>query len=259
MKRISVNTVLSLTLLFNCTAAFSNTFFSLPGSTESNWFVAIEAGEWYPNTFHSTIRINNGSGAPAPYDQDSYTTKKSHDPVLGMTFGRRFLFERRWLPAASLALEYQHLDATHVGNTIMQYSDPAFLNYSYKLDVSSDVVLAALKLNIVQWGEILPFIKGGIGTAFNHTTGYNENPLPGVTAPRVSPGFASYTTNQFAYVAGAGVDIQVAKQWMLSAEYQYQQLGNITSGKGTNTWSQDSLNLGSLHSNTVLFSLSYII
>ncbi len=103
MKRIFISAVASIFLSLNYGSAIAESILPIPA--ESNWFVAVEGGEWYPNAFHSTLQINNGSGAPAPYDKDIYSTKKNHEPVFGMTVGRRLVFDRRWFPAASLSLE----------------------------------------------------------------------------------------------------------------------------------------------------------
>lgn len=224
----------------------------------SAWFVTVGGGNEYPH-FKSSMTVNNDSEAPAPYDQDIYSTNESSQALAAFTIGRRFQRESQWLPAVSLGLTYQHLFSTNVGDTVMQYSEPEFTNYSYGWDVSSNVWLASLKVNLIEYHKVSPYLTGGLGASLNTASNYSETPLAGLTATRVSPGFSSNTVTQFAYMVGAGVDYEIAPQILLSAEYQYKDLGNVRSGTGSAEWSDQSLNLGTLHSSAVLFNMSYLI
>lgn len=233
---------------------------SVPCFSKADWYITAGGGEQYPR-INSSMTVNNVPGFSLPYGQgqDIYSTSSGHPTVFDLSVGRRWKHQRMWFPACSIGVSYQHVFSSNVGDTITQYSDPTFTNYNYEWDISSDILLAALKVNIVQWSKFSPYLTGGIGGAFNQASNYNETALPGLTATRDSAGFASNTTRQFAYVAGAGIDFQMTEQVLLSLEYQYQNLGNVSSGKGTDAWTSQSLNLGSYHSNTVLLNATYLI
>lgn len=225
-------------------------------NSTANWFVATGAGEQFPISSDS-MRVNNGSDFPAPYNQDSYSMSHNNSAVFALSAGRRWKQDSVWLPSYSIGILWQNFLKTHANGSIMQYSDPEFTNYNYRWNIKSNMLLATGKLNLVQHKKLSPYINGGLGTAFTHTNGYTETVLAGVTL-RDNPGFTSNTSSQFAYQAGAGVDLQVLPQLILSLGYNYQNLGDLSSGKGTGTWSDESLRSSSLSSNEVLVSVSYL-
>lgn len=226
-----------------------------PQST-AHWFVGVGAGAQFPTSLDKML-VNNGSGLPAPYNQDSYGVNNDSGAVFSLSGGRRWERDSYWLPMYSFGISWQHYFNTEAGDTIMQYSDPKFLNYNYSWNLKSDLLLGTAKINIVQYGQWSPYINGGIGGAYVNTSGYSETALSGVT-PRVSPGFASNTSTQFAYQVGTGVDLQVTPQIMLSLGYNYQNLGSLSSGPGVGTWSSSTLNSGSYGSNEILVSMNYL-
>lgn len=222
-----------------------------------NWFVTLGAGIQYPQIDSSTT-VNNGSDFPAPNNLDIYTTQASHSGTFFVSAGRRFERESTWIPTYSFGLSYQNLFASDVGRTVTQYSLPEFTNYTYKTYLSSNILLAFAKANLFKYRMISPFINAGIGCAFNRTSDYSEAALPGVTAPRTSPAFASKTSGHVAYNLGAGIDIELNKQFIASLSYEYLDLGNVTSGRGANDWSSQALNFGTYRSNQALLSLTYL-
>ena len=167
--------------------------------TQANWFVAGGVGGQHPTFNHSTTSINNNSGFPFPYSQDIYSIQRDYQRLATLSAGRRWKRDTYWFPSYSVGVLYQHTFATNAGNTIMQYSTPAFTNYAYNLDVSSNIFLAILKLNIFQFDGTSPYLCGGVGGAFNRINDYKEAPMPGLSVSRVSPGFASESTSAFAY------------------------------------------------------------
>lgn len=227
-------------------------------TSDAKWYIGFGLGIEYPQ-YKAWMKINNGSGAPAPYNMDTYTTLRNHDGLLTVTLGRRWHRPRQWIPYYSAGLYYQHNFAVNVGNHIIQYSDPTFTNYNYQWKVNSDVFLAAGKLNLFEAYHFSPFLFGGVGFSLNASSGYGEKPLPGVSAPRTEAGFQGNTTTQWAYAVGAGFDFSINQQFLLSLEYQYQNLGNVKLGHGTGSWSGESLNLGTWQSNMALMSLTYLI
>ena len=220
----------------------------------SSWFVSLGGGVQSPR-FNSNIGVNNNTGFPAPYNEDIYSTSDTEQAIIGVMAGRRWERDSYWLPAYSLGIYYQYFFPKDVGETVMLYSLPEFT--SYKWNLSSNLVLASGKLNLLQYADnFSPFINGGIGVAFNNANGYSEVALPGTA--RVSPAFTNNTTSQFAYALGAGIDYKVMQQLIVSVGYNYQNLGRFSSGPGLQTWSGQSLNFGTYQSNDVFASVSYL-
>ena len=225
-------------------------------STQDSWFVAGAAGVQNAN-INRYLTANNGSSYASPYNKDSYSTQADTAALIAAEVGYRWQRHEQWLPYYSLSLYYNHLFATNIGDQITQYSLPDFTNYNYNWNVSSDVLLPSLKLNLFQYNQLMPYINGGVGIAFNHASNYSETPLTGITA-RISPAFTNNTSTEFAYKLGAGVDWSINSQWMLSAGYAFEALGNISSGNGVTTWAGDALQSHAYQTNTALLSVSYL-
>jgi opacity protein-like surface antigen len=251
--------IIALLLLSN-TCAFAKTsenkFLDPILNSPGNWFISAGAGAQYPQ-WHNLMKIHNNSELSAPNDKDLYSTKNQSEPILALSLGKRWQSNQFWLPSYSFGVFWQYFFRTHLGRTVAQHSLPAFTNYKYKWDLTANVLLASAKLNLFQYGKIAPYVNGGIGSSFNRTSNYQETALPGV-APRTSPRFGKFSTSEFAYNAGVGVDLQLTPQFIISVGYNYFDLGQISSGPGKEIWSDQSLNPGSYHSNEILVSLSYL-
>ncbi len=203
------------------------------------------------------MKVGNDSGFPAPYSNDLYFTKNQGEPVVAVSLGKRWQQTNVWFPSYSLGIFWQYFFRTYFGNTVMQYSDPELANYRYQWDLTANLLLASAKINLVQYKILSPYFNIGIGSSFNRTANYKENALPGVI-PRTSPGFSNFSNSEFAYKIGAGIDLQLSSNFIVSIGYNYQDLGQISSGAGKQIWSDQSLNPGSYHSNEILFSVSYL-
>lgn len=249
---------LKLSALFTLLASFQPVHAGAMGPEipQEAWFVSIEGGAQEPSNF-GNLRVYNGSGFAYPYNTDLYSTKKRTHGLLGGTIGYRWLCDESWFPAYSLGLRYQHVFSANAGNRIELFSLPAFINYNYTLDTSSNVLLLAGKLNYYQYQDFLPYINGGVGMAYNHLSNYRENALPGITG-RISPAFASETNHSFAFTIGTGFDYMVNDQVLVSVGYEFQHLGKFTTGPGVGTWTSQRLDLGNYHANTILFSAAYL-
>ncbi len=258
MKRYFFYSSIPALLLALNTQAFSQPTeqqFSPLFSSTGNWFVTLGAGEQYPQ-WNNPIKVN--TGLAAPYNKDYYPTKSKNEPVIALSLGRRWKRESYWLPTYSFGVFWQYFFRTDLGNSIALYSLPEFASYSYHWQLTSNLLLASAKFNLFEYGKLSPYVNGGIGTSFNRTSGYKERAPVGVTA-RVNPAFANFSTSEFSYHLGIGLDLQVMPQLIASLGYIYQDLGPTSSGPGKGTWSNQSLNPGSYRSNEILISLSYLL
>lgn len=224
-----------------------------PNATTA-WLIAAAAGADFPFA-RDNIYANNGSSMPSPYDRDTFTVKQDSNALLAFFAGRRWEQPGQWLPAASLALMYQHRFAGDAWGVISQNSLSEFTNYCYKWALSSDVLIASAKMNLYTKNHISPYVTGGLGVAFNHAS-YQESALSGVT-PRISPDFSG-NRNQLAYNFGAGLDFRATKQVIINLGYLYQNLGGMPA-QGKGSWAGASLTLNSYATNEVLAGVTYLI
>jgi hypothetical protein len=219
------------------------------------WFVGLGVGAQQLNVINPML-IKNGSTYPYPNNYDQYGTQTNAQAVIAAEAGYRWKQNQKWFPSYAASLYYDHLFTTNIGRDITQYSIPSFKNYIYAWNVSSDVLLALGKLNIINYEQISPFIQAGIGLGLNHASGFNETALPDVTE-RISPAFSDNTSTSFAYNIGAGVDWNINEHFALSVSYQFQDMGNVSSGNGATTWSADSLKTTTYQTNLALLKINY--
>lgn len=243
--------------------ASSTTQTTMGNKQAGNWVISAGLARQWPY-YKSHLYINNNSGAEPPSNRDLYSTKRINQPAASLAAGYRFVRDSQWIPSYSLMLSYQHIFSANLGGTVMQYSSPDFTNYTYDWEVSSDVIMAMLKLNLFEVRRFSPYLLAGLGGAANLTNNYNEGALPpspgdGAFAPRTNPDFGANSILQLAYRVGAGVDFQINPQFIASLEYQFQDIGSIQSQHGTGSWSTRLLRLGPYRSNGVQFGVTYLI
>ena len=227
-------------------------------NVENNWFVAANVGAMRTST-KNRMTVQNDSGFPPPSDVDQYSVTTQPKPVvLDFRAGRRWQRDEQWLPAYALALRYQHLFTSNVKGNVTQYSLPEFDNYYYHWGVGADIVSLYSKINLTQYGRVMPYVDAGLGVSLNHSLSYREKAFTGVT-PRISPAFGSGTSTELSYNVGAGVDIVLTPKLLASIGYDYQQFGNMSSGNGQSTWSREHLSLGTPTSNMALLGITYLI
>lgn len=228
-----------------------------PVLDSAHWYVGAEGGVNQPE-FASQMFVNNGSGFAQPFNLDQYTTNERDQGLIGLSAGRRWQRSTPWFPAYSLGLRYNYLFPTNAGRQVIQYNLPQFTNYNYNWKLSSNVFLASGKLNIFQSGGFLPYVQAGAGFSANRSSIYHEYATGSVT-PRISPAFTGNTKTEFAYSLGAGLDYLVRPRFILSAGYEYKNLGHFNSGRGLGDWAAESLSLGTYQTNGVTIGASYLL
>lgn len=227
------------------------------GPTEGHWYFSAQVGLNSPS-INKNMTVNNESGFIAPFNVDSLTTADKNQALAGVAAGRRWERDAGLIPSYLLAFQYQHIFDTDITGTVTQYSLPGFTNYRYSWKYSSNIVSILGKLNIARFYMAMPYISGAVGVASNRTQTYSEKLIEEIPA-RVSPGFTSKSSNNFAYTLGVGSDFKVNRSLVLAIGYEYQDLGKIVSGYGVDTWSAQNLRLGSYKSHNLIFNISYLI
>lgn len=225
--------------------------------SKQHWYINGLVGSQFSGISSSTT-VNNGSGFPAPYNQDIYSAQSPDASVLlGIGLGRYFELDHAWIKKAAIGIQYQYFFANNITGSITQFSMPEFNNYQYTWPLATNIIVASGKLNFKEFKQFSPYFSLGLGGVLHQSDGYNETAYPDVT-PRISPDFSSSSNAQFAYLIGAGVDYPIGKQFIMSVGYQYSGLGNAQSGPGTGSWSGEQLNFGNYYSNAFVFSTTYL-
>ncbi|VEB32304.1 Opacity protein and related surface antigens [Legionella sainthelensi] len=223
----------------------------------NQWFVQLQGGAIFPLN-PGSILVGNGSNFPAPANVDRYSTNQSSQGTIALTIGNRIATQSSLINHYTLSGRLQYVFEGDVGNNIMQYSLPEFLNYSYDWKLSTLALTADTKLNLFNFSKFSPYVNGGLGVSFNEARAFNETAFPGIT-PRVSPAYTNHTLTQFTYHVGAGLDFLFVPNWLFSAGYEFESFGDFSSGKGRSTWAGESLRLNSYQTNTLLFGVTYLM
>lgn len=223
---------------------------------EGAWFVTADAGVFKP-IVKSTIVVDNGSDFDPPNDKDRFSTTTSNPLSIAFTAGRYWERDSAWFPGHYVGLRYQHLFFHEVDGSIMQYSDPTYTNYRDTWSVSSNVLLAETKLELMKAGPIRPYINGGIGVSINQFGSYKEYGEPVITV-RTSPAFASRTKGTFAYDVGCGLNFNMNANIVLSIGYDYENIGANDSGPGRTTWSGERIKQGGINGNSVIIGATFL-
>ncbi|MCC5014295.1 SPOR domain-containing protein [Legionella sp. 31fI33] len=232
----------------------ATTWFTSSSEATNSWYLTAKIGAQRTHV-DDQLTVDNGSGFSSPSDKDTYTMDSESSAVLGVGGGYRFT--HFMVPAVSVGINYSHFFNRTINGQIRQYSLPEFTNYNYQWKLSSDLVLASSKINLLEIHHVAPFVQGGIGVSINHASDYSETVLPNVT-PRVSPGFSNHNQTSFAYQLGAGLDWAVKPQWLVSLGYEYTDLGKFRSGPGLQEWSNATLSSRNLTSNAAVFGMTYL-
>lgn len=221
-----------------------------------NWYLGVDVGQ-LKSTINSVTSVNNGSNFTTPYNHDIYTLNAHKPIVLAVEGGQYWQQDNRWFPTYYLGLRYQHLFSSNVKGSVTQYSLPSTLNYNYTWSVSTEVLSAYTKIDLVSLGPIMPYVNVGVGASLNRSGSYKESALSGVT-PRISPNYAAGSQPSFTYDVGAGIDVALKPNLIFALGYDYQNLGALRSGSGQSTWSGERLNAGQLRVNTFLLGITYL-
>jgi opacity protein-like surface antigen len=223
-----------------------------------NWYVGMNAGLMQTSMSKSVMTVPNNSGFTPPQHVDHYSLEKHQPAMIDVQAGRRWNRNQQWLPTYALALRYQHVFTKNIQGTVTEFSLPEFINYDYHWGVGADALSLYSKIDLVQYRRLMPYVDMGIGFASMQSKHYSETALSNVT-PRLSPDYASKRNSQFTYNLGAGLDFILTQKLLLSAGYEYQSFGKLSSGIGQGAdWHSAKLNLGKFNTNMGLVGLTYL-
>jgi len=220
-----------------------------------HWYIGVGSGSGLPMGIGNSYNLPAGYINP-PYTlpADTYKPTFQRDQFLAeFQLGYRVAVNRTWLPANSIGLNYLYGDGKTNGDI---FENGTLNDYTYQYAIYRDTFLLIDKVNLFQFHNISPFVQGGIGLSINSAANYQETPDAGINWPRNSMAFINKTYEEFAYTIGAGVSYQFNQNWMISAEYDYDDAGKI--GLGSGPYGPGNGPSQILRSNDILVSGQYL-
>ncbi len=198
----------SLLILMSAIVAGAQT----ASADEPGWYGSLNLGLAIPE---GSLTHSGGDADRGPdYDLDD-------GGVAGLGGGYRFGNGLR----LEEELRYRAFDAGGISYAAFgapSYADGTVTSTTLMTNLSYDFILKSSKLR--------PYLKGGIGAAWNEADA-------DVFGPGRSPGWGLYssaTDTQFAWSLGAGLAYPIDESLSLTAEYQYLDLGSAETGGDIN-------------------------
>ena len=227
----SFRSILLIILFLNTTLCYADylTPTSIVNLVQHHWYINFAAAAGWP-----TKSSDYKTPSPATIKgTDNYSYQKSSARAV-FSLGGGYEWQRNtqfWLPNYSLGLRYSYYAAnkgTGIYNFANYYSRTDF---TYK--TQSQALLAVGKLAILDWHNIVPYVIGGVGFAFNRFSDYQDAPdMASKTGlPKHYHTFTNKSSMSFTYLVGLGLDYQINRNWQLGLEYYYANLGKIKSGE----------------------------
>lgn len=194
----------------------------------NHWFVGLGAGWMQPFGTDTSNFVSSGiPGLPSDRYLSNDTKGTSQLSAFG---GYQWRRDAEWLPATSLSLDYTYTFSSHVNGVIFVNNLADAKNFTFKYDISQQIPMAKLKLDLYRWQQWMPYVSAGAGVAFNRVYRYSDAPIPGATLMNRRSGFNSATSSQFAGSLGAGLDYWLNYSSQISLGYELSYYGKARTG-----------------------------
>lgn len=217
-------------------------------------------GTAIPNTIHGqTLQLLPYEIGP---DADTFTKQSGSGAFTwGLDAKYRFklheLFSKNYIfDAIGVGIDFFQIAGSTQTGHVYQFNMPEFENYTYKLKLNSNRVMADVDLDFHPILNIIPFIEGGIGGAVTQVS-YNSAPIAPVEGPNFT--LPSRSTWTFAYQAGAGLKYVVSNHFALSFHYLYADMGNVKSSTSGSAAMLASPLTVKMHTQNFMLGLTYIV
>lgn len=227
---------------------------SAANNVDNSWYFGVGGGNTWINFANSEL-IDNATGAPPPYNNDTYTVNGEQAGYFQLDAGYRWHRTDSFLPYYAAFAEYSHFFRSNVSGEVTQFSAPPFENYNYKMAYTADMFTVNGKFDLVEFYSTLPYVLVGAGVIFNHVNSYSESELANVT-PRTSPGYEGNSAAKLAGTLGAGFDFIITKNYWLTVGYEHVFQGDLMSGPGVDAWSNTKLNFGNTKMDTAFVMIT---
>ncbi|WP_298624019.1 SPOR domain-containing protein [uncultured Legionella sp.] len=220
----------------------------------NRWFAGLGVGWMFP---FGTDETNFAYSGMPGFPDDRYSSVDSKNAMQYSIFaGYQWRRAADWLPAYSLAARYTYTDSARIDGFIYVNGLPETKNFTYQYDVSQQLIMAQLKLDLYRWQQLMPYVSAGAGVAINRAHSYSDRPIPGATTWTRNYGFNSGTKTQFAGSLGAGFDYDFNDKVQASLGYELSYYGKVSTGMGNGVLRADHLE-NKLNSNAVVLQGTY--
>lgn len=225
-----------------------------PVGPGNRWFVGLGVGWMFPFSVDSTNYATSGMpGLPDDrYEANGSDSAGQYSVLAGYQWQR----DSEWLPAYSLSFQYTYTNSAKINGFIYVNGFPDSRNFTYKYDISQQLPMAKLKLDLYRWRQLMPYVSAGAGVAINRVHSYSDSPIVGETLMHRRDGFSSHTNTQFAGSIGAGLDYGFSDKAQLSLGYELSYYGKAQTGGGQNVLKGSHLD-NKLNSNAVVLQGLY--
>jgi opacity protein-like surface antigen len=197
--------------------------FQTANATPSGFLVSAFAGV-------SDLSLDHGDLVLSPFETDKLDGNQNNSeftPAIG--FAYNFMLvpddvrEGYLLQSISVGMNLYYFQ-TDLKGDVLQFGDPIFNNYSYKMDVTSGRLMIDSEWNFKRlWGGVVIFGQAGIGYARN-TVKYQDTPKPGIPGGGLT--LSSQSQDNFAYDLGVGLKYPITMNSEISLRYLYTGLGS---------------------------------
>lgn len=223
---------------------------------ENRWFVGLGGGWMIPSGTHATNFAS--SGMPGFPDDRYLNTDSDNTGQISGFAGYQWRRPDVFIPAISLSFEYTYTFPVNIQGVIFVNNLPDTQNFTYQYDISQQIFMPKLKVDLYQWQQWMPYISGGLGVVLNRVSNYSDSPIPGATVMDRNYGFNTATKTQFAASAGVGLDYWLNSNSQISAGYEFSYYGKARTGNGQGSLSENRLE-NNLDSNTFVIKGTYFI
>jgi opacity protein-like surface antigen len=199
---------------------------------------ALLASPWYFSDGLGTsigyqAKDSNVALINSPSYPDKYLASGKTQPLIFQVgFGRNFVLptKMKWFSHYRISINYNFASASTRQGSVMQYSTPTMINYTYRYNEQRNTFLLDYQGDIASFKRWTPHVNIGAGVSFNRSSGYSETPVNADVLPRLNNTFANRTVTSFAYLLGFGASYEVNGHVSLAADYNYLNAGKATLG-----------------------------
>jgi opacity protein-like surface antigen len=204
----------------------------------SAYFLSMESEEGededsYKRGNYNYIGVKAGAVMPDNLDGNSNLSGNStkNTSTFGIVAGRKIM------DRFAIELEYAYRAKSTVTVTEAVSAGPRVDSWGAS---KSNTLMVNISVDIVKGRFLRPYVKAGIGTSSNKSEDYTIVTTNNTGQLVNSKTYVGATNNQFAWQAGAGLNMTVNKTFDVNLEYMYVDLGQIKTASGYTYATQSS-------------------
>jgi opacity protein-like surface antigen len=211
-----------------------------------DWLVSVRVGADWANTGDSE-RVSVVEG----FLEDKYTPSDTPFQVGYGIFGGGLWEANEWM--IQFGLSYDYLPPFTDEGDILEFGDPALNDLSYEYRISHQRLGLELKTLYEMENNWYPFVRLGLGIAWNKAYRYREESSSPTEIARHP--FKDTDNVALTWSVGAGVEREIYEDVRLGLSYLYTDAGR---SKLDSRKSDESLTIDHLSLNQIILEASYI-